>query len=237
MKRFLYFLISGLMFTTVAGCKKINGKGDTITETRTVGNYNSIGLSISGTVNFRQDSVYSLSVIAQENLFPYIETYVDDNTLVIKIKDHYTLGSHDPITINLTAPSVNDLDISGSGDINTSGPWTVSQASLNISGSGNFNIDTLATSSLKANISGSGIVNVAKGVASTATLVISGSGSIKTQYVMTNTVNATISGSGDIYCWTVDLLVATISGSGNIYYNGNPQVEAHISGSGTVRKL
>jgi len=90
---------------------------------------------MSATVNFSADSTYSLRVNAQENLLPYIETYLEGTQLVIRIKNHYSLGAHDPIIFMITAPDVKEFDISGSG---------------------NIEIDSLSAASLKATISGSG---------------------------------------------------------------------------------
>lgn len=237
MKKIFFLAIAAMIIVVAPGCKKINGKGDLITESRTLTNYSGISLSLPAQVNFRQDSVYKLSVTAQENLMQYIETYTDGGVLVIRIKNNYVLGSHDPITLNISAPGVSDLDVSGSGDIYVNRPWTPGSASLSVSGSGNINIDTLSCENLKAGISGSGNIRVSKGIASGSTLKISGSGTIHNESFASATVTATISGSGNIYCWAVSQLYATISGSGSIYYNGSPQVETHISGSGTVKHL
>lgn len=237
MKKLLLSVLTVLLIVGATSCKKINGKGDLVNESRTVTNYSEISLSLPGQVNFKQDSVYRLTVNAQENLMPYIQTYTNGGTLVIKVKNNYVLGIHDPITINITAPGVSSLHVNGSGDIYVAEAWTPATASLNISGSGNINVDTLSCENLNARISGSGNINISKGIDSGATLNISGSGTIHSEGVASATVTSTISGSGNIYCWAVAQLLATISGSGSIYYKGTPQVETHISGSGTVQHL
>ena len=237
MKQLLFLAVVCVLIGLGTGCKKIKGKGDIVNENRTVTNYSGISLSVPATVYYRQDSVYKLSVTAQENLMAYIETYTDGGELVITFKDGYSLGSHDPITLTVTAPSVGELDVSGSGDINVSGPWNPSDVKLNISGSGNISADTVSTENIRAIISGSGNISINKGIASGSSLNISGSGTMRTEGVAVGIVTATISGSGDIYCWAVAQLNATISGSGNVYYNGSPEVNTQISGSGTVRHL
>ena len=237
MKTPLYILLAIVLLTGTTGCKKINGKGDTITEHRTVTNYSSIEVSIPATVNFRPDSVYSLSVSAQENLVSYIETEVDGGQLLIRMRDHYSLGKHDPVTVTITAPSVSSLAVSGSGDFNVSGAWAPGDTRLSISGSGSILVDTLSAGFLKQEISGSGSIKINRGSATASDLVISGSGSMHTENVRTNNSSATISGSGDIYCWVIEKLIATISGSGSIYYHGDPNVEVYVSGSGTVKHL
>jgi hypothetical protein len=238
-------------------CSKVNGKGDLVTEERTLSGYSSIMFSTDGVVFFTPDSVYSFKVQAQENVIEIIETSVENGKLTIKIKNNHTLGSHDQITYWISAPDINALTVNGSGNLYVESPWagqdlnmTISgsgnievpeisavKINMNISGSGNARLLNLTAGSLKTNISGSGSVTGTGGTSGNEQLIISGSGMIDLREVMADTTWATISGSGNIYTWAVRMLDATISGSGSIYYRGTPVIYTHISGSGTVKPL
>ncbi len=237
MKKIFLFSIAALLLVAMAGCKKISGKGDVVSEKRSVKGYTGINLSLPATVHFSYDTLNYLEIKAQDNLMGYIETYVEGSTLQVRLRDHYVLGKHDDIIINITSPEVRRLDISGSGTISIGGKLEISGIELNIGGSGNIEADSLVTDVLKAFISGSGSISGGGGKAQNANLSISGSGSIDLRSVMTDAVNASISGSGNIYCWAVNTLDASISGSGSIYYNGHPSVSTHISGSGNIYPL
>jgi hypothetical protein len=230
-----FFLISLILL--FSSCKKINGKGDVVTETRDASGFRGISLAIDGDVHFTPDSVYHLEISGQQNILDVIETNVDGGTLTIKVRDNNTLGSHDPIVVTVSAPSVSTLTISGSGAMYVEAPWIGSSFTLNISGSGNLHAGEIDVNSLRANISGSGSISANTGTIITETLVISGSGSIEFAGVMSNDTYATISGSGNITAWVVNYLEATISGSGNIYYKGSPTIKTHISGSGKIEQI
>jgi hypothetical protein len=257
MKTKIIVLIALLIPVLFSSCEKIKGKGDVITQTRVVTGYTSIELAIEGDVSFTQDSVYTLSISAQENIADNIETDISGTSLVIKKKDNVVFGKHDPINITITAPSVTDLILSGSGNFTVSRIWSgnflttnisgsgnmyvnnifANQLNSVISGSGNMTINSIDGNKINATISGSGNIETKSGISNEEYLKISGSGNIDMRYVETDTAYATISGSGDIYINVKKLLDATISGSGNIYYLGNPVIDTHISGSGNVTRL
>jgi hypothetical protein len=218
----------------LSSCQKINGKGDTVSESRTVSGYSGIELSMGATVYFTQGETYSLEIQAQENLMAYIQTDVKGDNLVIREKSGVNLGKHDPIKIYITAPDVNYVAISGSGSINVTGLWTGGSISASIDGSGDIQIENMMAENFTTTISGSGNVKVNGGTVNYENLSIDGSGNIDLRYLESDTTYAKISGAGDIYVKVIRFLDATIDGSGNIYYYGTPVISTHISGSGNI---
>ncbi len=236
--RTLKFITVALLVPVIfSSCQKIKGKGDVVTETRSTGSFSKVSLAMDATVYLTNGPELSVEVSAQENLLPYIQTKLENDRLVIKVKNNTVLGHHEPINVRITAPYVTALDVSGSGLIDVQNEWLGTTLETNISGSGKISLAQVQCGTLKANISGSGDIEAHGGQAASEDLTISGSGSIEFRYVIASDVSANISGSGDIYTQAGDLLDATISGSGNVYYLGNPQINVHISGSGNVMKL
>jgi hypothetical protein len=227
-------LISAAIFTS---CEKIKGEGGIITESRSVDQFHSVGLSISATVYFTQSSEYSLHISGQDNVLDKIETKIEGDELVIKLKNHVVLGKHEPITVYVTGPDVTGLNISGSGDIFNQETWTADEISLKISGSGNIRLNNVISDKINANISGSGNIKADAGSANIEDLTISGSGTIDLRNLVSENAYTKTSGSGDTYLHADSLLEVTISGSGNIWYSGSPSINTHISGSGNIHKL
>jgi len=237
MSRITFFLVFIVLITGSSSCKKINGKGDVVRQTRNITGFNGITLSMDAYTYIRQDTVYKVEILAQQNILDVIETPVEGGSLTIKIKNHTTLGKHDAITVYISLPAVNSLNISGSGTIEGNVPLVSSNLNLVISGSGNIRLPAINVSELYANISGSGIISASSGTTATENLNISGSGNIDLLNVVSESVYANISGSGSISVTANILLDGTISGSGNIFYMGNATVNAHISGSGSIIHL
>jgi hypothetical protein len=236
MKTMKFIMLALLVPALFTSCQKIKGKGDVVTETRTVSGYSSVGLSMDATVYLTNGNEYSLEVIAQENLLPYIQTKLENDRLVVMVKHNTVLGSHEPILVRITAPGITDLDVSGSGLIDVQNEWLGTTLETTISGSGKIRLGQVQCDMLKANISGSGDIEAEGGQAGSE-VTISGSGNIEVRYVVASDVDANISGSGNIYTQANNLLDASISGSGSIYYLGNPQINAHVSGSGSIMKI
>jgi hypothetical protein len=237
-QRLIYIAITALFTTTMfTSCEKIKGKGEVITEKRTSGTFNSIGLAMSATVYFTQGVEYSLKVSGQENVLNEIVTQVEGNRLVIRVRKGVILGSHEPILVYISGPGVSAIDVSGSGDIFADGDWNADEISINVSGSGDISLASVIAGHVLANISGSGTIKAVSGKVAREDLKISGSGTIDLRNIEAETVYSTTSGSGDTYLHATHLLDVTVSGSGNIWYYGAPVINTHISGSGSLRKM
>jgi hypothetical protein len=233
--KYLFIALSVLVFFN--SCQKIKGKGDVVSETRSVSGFSEIDLGMSATVYLTNGDTNSLQVLAQENLLPYIQTNVNNGRLEIKVKHGFNLGNHEPMQVIVTAPGVTSLAVSGSGKIIVENQWNGTTLETSISGSGDTELSDVQCGTLKADISGSGSIRADGGQVSMADMTISGSGNIDFRNIVAWNADADISGSGDIYTQVNNQLDATISGSGNIYYLGNPQINVHISGSGNILKL
>jgi hypothetical protein len=218
-------------------CDKVKGKGDVVSQLRNITGFTAISLAMEGDLYFTPDSVYSVEIQAQQNILDVIESTVEGGRLVFKIEDHTVLGTHEPIRIYIHAPSVNDLDISGSGNIMADSLMDETDLHYNVSGSGNINLYEIKGHSVSGNISGSGNIKGLSGTADQESLNISGSGNLDFLNVMADSVYVTISGSGDVKVYAVKYLEVTISGSGNVKYNGSPVINQHISGSGNVTHI
>ena len=71
--------------------EKISGNGNVVKQDREVSSFNSINASGVFNIYFAQGDKESLVVEADENLIPYLETKVEDNTLFIDVKKHINI--------------------------------------------------------------------------------------------------------------------------------------------------
>ena len=230
----LSILCIALIALLSTSCEKVYGDGPVRTEDRHVGNFSGVDLRCSADVTFRRGADYRVEVTAQENILDILLTYVSNDRLVIRFKDDVRVRSHERIQVEVTAPDLDHLRVSGSGSIRTSGPLSPSRAEVEVSGSGNIYIGELNADYIDANVSGSGGITVADGSANELRSRISGSGNIDMINVPVSRATTTTSGSGDTYVHVLRNLDVTISGSGSVFYRGNPQINTRISGSGRV---
>lgn len=221
---------------TLSSCEKVVGEGPLVTETRSVTDFKSVAVSISGKVNYKIDPVYKVEVQAQQNILDILETVKSGDELIIKFQNGRSVGSHEEITVTISAPYAEKVKMSGSALFNLQNTLTAPNLELTMSGSGMINIPGINLSDkLTATISGSGNISILNGTAKNENLSISGSGYINAESVLAEKVVGKVSGSGNMQINVSQSLDATISGSGSIMYHGNPPViTKSISGSGAV---
>ncbi len=209
----------------------LTGNGNVQTQNRPITGFDAIASGGDYQISILPGAKFSVQVIAESNLLPYIETQVSGKTLKIGTTGIHSLRHNEPIEISITQPTLTGLNLSGSGLIKT-GSFTCDNLQISISGSGDIDAEVSAKN-IQANVSGSGSVYLT-GDAFQSDFRISGSGKIKTYDLVQSICQTSVSGSGDMYVNVTQTLSAAISGSGRIYYIGHPIVQARISGSGKV---
>ena len=232
----LSILAAGILFM-LSSCEKVVGVGDLVTETRTTGNFSGIETQISGEVFYVQGNEYKVELTAQQNILNVMETPIINNRLVIRFKNDVRVRSHEQITVKVTAPSISNIVLAGSGNVSVSNPLAGNFLSFNLSGSGNMTLPAITSSHLEATISGSGNISFGAGTANTEEIKISGSGNIDAQNILSKSAITSTSGSGTIKLNASETLNVTISGSGSVFYSGNPFITTNITGSGSVIRL
>lgn len=237
-KTALFMLVAVMGLVTFSSCEKLEGEGPLTTEVRDLQGFRSVSSSIGGQVYYKIGSTYRVEVEAQRNILEVLQTRIIGTELVVKIKDGINIRSHEAITVTITAPVLDGINLSGSGDLEVQGVVQSANLSLRVSGSGNILTGELQIADkLTATISGSGNIVTGAGSVINESLRVSGSGNMDLHTLLGVHGVAEISGSGHIKLQLSQTLDASISGSGSVFYAGSPQVSTHISGSGRVRPL
>jgi hypothetical protein len=236
MKKFSVLIVTAFSLFLFS-CRKTTGEGPVVNETRSVAAFAGIDQRVSASVYYTPSPDVRVEVSAQQNILDVLQTYVSNNKLVIKFRDGVRVHSHEAIRVEVSAPAVNSLRISGSGNLYVNGPFTPGTLEMDISGSGDMVLAELTTGYLDANISGSGNIRVSQGTATEERLKISGSGNLALENVTAARVTTNTSGSGTTRVTATQSLNVTISGSGSVFYRGAPQINLSVSGSGKVHPL
>jgi hypothetical protein len=189
----------------------VEGSGNVITETRDVSGFSQIVVGGSGVVRVEVTATESVSIEAEDNIMPLLETNVTNGRLVLDATR--SISPTVDIVYTITAATLEGLEVSGSAAIDAAGIDTT-DFSVDISGSG----DVVAAGSLDGLLS----------------LAISGSGVFDGESLSSPEGSVDISGSGDAVVNVTETLDVSVSGSGNVEYLGSPAVNEDISGSGSV---
>lgn len=210
------------------------GSGAILTETRTANDFTGLDVSVPGNIYVTQGQTFSVQVRAEENLLPYLQTRVEGKNLHVYFSRN--VRSVDGLEVRITMPALKNVQMSGSGRLDTDGAFAGNTLNLGLSGSGRLYLNDMTYPYIAANVSGSGKMFV-NGQSEDMDLNMSGSGELDALGCPTKVAEAHLSGSGTIRVRVSETLKAHVSGSGTIWYEGSPSLESHISGSGKVRKL
>lgn len=221
-----------------AGCllspkKAIRGNGDLKEEKRSVARFDGIDLQGSMQVFVSQGTSQAIDLEGESNLLPHLETFVEDDRLIIRFDDDFRIMTTRPVKVHVSAEYLDRLSLSGSGVIRSEDTLFHDESMrLDLTGSGNMYLVVHAPE-ITSRITGSGDMHI-KGLTRQLKVTVTGSGSYQGTDLKSEDADARITGSGSASTFASRNLNATILGSGNIHYTGSPKVESHVTGSGKV---
>lgn len=220
--------------------ERVDGNGESGSESRTPGAFEAIRLSGSFKLKVRQAGADTLEITADKNLLPYIETRVVESkgglkTLEIAPKSGYRLNSRQPVQLNVGMLVLRRLAVDGSGDARVEGMKTP-RLDVAVAGSGDVYLNELFSEEVALSVAGSGDVQ-AQGRANSLKISLAGSGDVKAADLAADEVRVSVAGSGDVLVHANKLLKASIAGSGDVRYRGNPQVSSSVAGSGSIKPM
>lgn len=204
-----------------------------------VGSFSQLSLGIAAEVYLKQGADESVQISCDSDIFEQIEFDLSGDRLSIRKEGKWNWKDgwrKSDVTIWITMKDIEEVAVSGSGNIESEGKLMTNDLRLSVSGSGDMDLD-LESDDMDLRISGSGSLTL-KGLAEEADAKISGSGRVKAEDLEVQRFKASISGSGSCYITATEEIDANISGSGSVYYAGEPKrVNGKTSGSGKVKKM
>ena len=210
-------------------------------EKRKLPSFSGLSLRISGTVHLKQGNTQSVEISAKSSALEELITEVKDDKLIIRFPNkNFFWNSFNPgnVDIYITIPEIDDLVISGSGNIVAQDRIKSGNLNLAVSGSGDIKLADLKADRVKASISGSGDIVIENGgPADDLNIAISGSGDVEAENFEARNVEVRIAGSGNCSLTSNGAINARIAGSGDVYYRGKANIESSFAGSGRVKKM
>ena len=196
------------------GGSMIYGSGKMKTEARPIEKFNSVRVSVPATVLIEQQTgAERLSVTAEDNLLPLIDSEVKDGALRLSIATGKSFTGRIP-TFQVIVSDLRELNVEGSGTVEAS---------------------KLDGSALSLTVAGSADIHLA-GRSDDLTVAIYGSASVDAAELQTTRAKVVVSGSGDVLVNARDKLDASVIGSGTVDYMGSPTLKEAIFGSGSIQQ-
>lgn len=226
-------LAGGALLALAVNRESVSGSGVRATEDRDVGAITAVSLSGVGDLTILSGATPALSVTADDNVLPLVETETDGATLTLRTKSRTDIKPKTKIAYTLTVPRLSAVTASGAGNV-TAHQLTTGALTVKLSGAGAANLENVACKSLTLQLSGAGVAR-ASGVTERLTVKLSGAGEIDASGLKTSLADVQVSGAGTASVFATLELKARVSGAGNVNYKGRPHVEQKVSGAGRVR--
>jgi hypothetical protein len=210
----LPLLAAGLLALTVpaTGCIGVGGSGTLAKETRNVDDFHAVEVGGAFEVETEVGPAVTVTVIGDDNLLPYLTTEVHDGRL--RIGQTKSLRPRAGLTVLLTTPRLDGLEVSGATDATVRGIET-ERFDLEVSGAGDVELSGQVT---RLNVE------------------ISGAGDLHARALEAQSVHVELSGAGEAEVSAAERLEVDVSGAGDVDYWGDPEVVSDISGAGSIER-
>jgi len=234
MKKIFFISIAFLCISNCIYAQKTTiGNGVLTSEKRTTESYDKITLIGSINVELINGSEGKLVVSGDSNLINFVETTVNNNELIIKIKEKQSYSTKKNLKVIVPIQNIISLSLKGSGDITTKEHFVLPNLNIAINGSGDIDLN-VNSEKIYASVFGSGDL-IIKGKTNYFNAEVKGSGDIKAKKLQSQNGLLNVNGSGDIVATVTNRLQAKVIGSGDILVFGNPnEVTKEIKGSGDI---
>jgi hypothetical protein len=174
----------------------------------------------------------SVSASGDSALLEHTEIVVENGQLRIKLRDGHSWSGNPTATVRVTAPSLTEAGVAGSGDMRV-GAFQAERFAGSVAGSGNLTLEGLQAQEARFDIAGSGELT-ATGTARDTSLSIAGSGDARLAALQSETARISIAGSGNAEVRAAATANVDIAGSGNVNVTGGARCEVNKIGSGDV---
>ncbi|MEO6587954.1 MAG: head GIN domain-containing protein, partial [Pyrinomonadaceae bacterium] len=187
------------------------GSGNIVTEKREVSEFRAVDVGGAFVVEITAQKDYSLEVEADDNILPLIKTEFDGETL--KIKTDVKISSSNPVKIRISAPDVENLQISGASKVS---------------------IVNLDNELLNVDLSGASKINC-EGQTKNLMIDMSGASSLDGENLKAENVSIEASGASKATVFAKNELKADLSGASKVIYFANPtNIEKKTSGASSI---
>ncbi len=221
---FIIALFTGVIFTGIFSFGQLSGNtfnfsfnngekgsGNVITEKREVSEFNAIEVGGVFVVEITAQKEYGIEIETDDNLQQFIKTDFDGETL--KIETERKLSPSSPIKIIISAPDIENLNISGASKVS---------------------VVNLNNESLNVDLSGASKLSCA-GQTNNLTIDLSGASNLDGENLKSENVSVEASGASKATVSVKTDFKADLSGASKVIYFGNPaNIEKKTSGASSI---
>ena len=218
----------------------VEGNGNVVTRDIDVAAFKEFSIILPAMVNYKVADNYSCRVTLDENLFEWVDIYLKGDCLRVEMVKTFQQSDVKPtkFLIELTAPTLEEISIMGSGDFNFFTPYEAKELKIKLTGSGDVVFEKTANiHDFDVDVAGSGDLLSKELLADYMDVSIAGSGQMVCEHLQANRLRASVAGSGDVIIKDGMVKKANLSVAGSGSIEARCQMETmdySVAGTGSI---
>ncbi len=200
--------------------KGTKGSRNVISQERNLSGFDAVEVSGGLEVILIQQSGFSLTVEADDNILDQIITEVRGKRLFLRTEGSIINAKQMRITVGM--PTLTALSASGGTLVKTQGRWETDEFQVATSGGSNVTMSTIKAGTVRMATSGGSLIKIS---GETDEFVLAGSGGsrIDADQLRAQNVEASSSGASSISVYAARSITANASGASSLSYDGRPE--------------
>lgn len=231
------FIITALILTG-CGLLSVTGSGVVVENQYTFDNFTGVSAGYGCNIRVTKGNEYSISVKCDDNIVPYLETYMRGDTLIVQLQSGQ-IYSHYTFDADIVLPELNSFDLSGGSDGAVSGFDSGNDFTASFSGGSIGDIDLASVGNMNIELSGgSEILLTSPQSSGDVSLDCSGGSIADIRDYNTVSANVVLSGGSTTYLDISGSLSYDLSGGSVLFYRGAPSLNnAGLSGGSALERF
>lgn len=220
------------------GGGSVAGSGDIETEERALATFTDIIVNYPAEVTIQQGQEASVSVRADDNLLPQLDTRVAGSQLIIGNSESNwgrRVNPSETVRIVVIVPDPSSIEFNSAGSVKATG-LTGESLEISLDGAGNLELSDLDYVKIAIQLDGAGNIT-ASGSVDSLTAELDGLGNLDAGQLTAQSAVVTVDGLGNATVRAVVSLNVAIDGLGSVNYYGSPQLTEDSNGLGSVKRL
>lgn len=215
--------------------KRITSNGKAIsTAAATTGEFTKIEAVGPDNIVFITGNAFSIKAEGDADAIAKLRYAMDNGTIIIgREKGKWWGKDSQGVTITVTAPTLTDASLAGSGDF-TADRMTGDKVKVELAGSGNAKVGDIIAKSFESDLAGTGDIILA-GKAENAKYSVAGTGDVDASRLASVDAAVSIAGTGDVRLSATGTVDASIAGTGDISVTGGAKCKSSSIGSGKIK--
>ncbi len=232
----LKVLLSALLLVVITTSCTLAQKREFTNKTFPVPSFSSIKFDAVAKVIYTQSNKVSLRAEGDKEMVNNLDISVKKNVLKIDHKRRFNSKNKKSLTIYISSPTIEAIDVEGVGNWNLEGKIKADNLKIKFEGVGNFEALNLESQTIKADYKGVGNLTLG-GSTEFIEIESEGVGSVNTQKLIAKNAVVRSSGVGSVKCYASDSIDLNNNGVGSLTYYGNPTVKnMNNSGVGKIKQ-